>query len=203
MALARALYARKDFVILDDAFSGLDAETEDQVFKRLFSAEGLFRKMGTTVLLATHAVHRLAVSDHIIALDSSGHVTEQGHFEQLKTAGGYVEDITSKLRASNDSPAKQQQEAAKLDISAFKAGADEQLAQSEELNRQSGDFSVYKHYFASIGWRLTLIFFVFVVVSGVTSKLPEFVLTYCKSNSFLFPSLELHNTTLRRVVDYA
>lgn len=198
MALARALYARKDFVILDDIFSGLDAETEDQVFKRLFGPEGLFRKMGTTVLLATHAVHRLAFSNHIIALDPSGHVTEQGHFEQLKTSGGYVEDITTKLRSSDDSPAKQQQEASKLDISAFKAGAEQQLAQSVELNRQSGDFSVYKHYFASIGWSPTLIFFVFVVLSAVTSKLPEFLLTYCKYDSFFFPCLVLHIITPRR-----
>lgn len=185
MALARAVYARKEFIILDDIFSGLDAETEDQVFSRLFGGEGLFRKMGTTVLLTTHAVHRLPFSDTIIALDSSGHVLEQGHFEQLKTSGGYVEDLTNNLRASDDSPRKEQPEAKALDTSAFKAVADEHDAHAEELNRQSGDFAIYKYYFASIGLTHTMIFFTFVILYGVTSKLPEFVLTYCKCNSLL------------------
>lgn len=63
LALARAVYARKELVILDDVFSGLDAETEEQVFNRLFGAAGLFRQMNTAVLLVTHAVHRLPYSD--------------------------------------------------------------------------------------------------------------------------------------------
>ncbi|KIM99556.1 hypothetical protein OIDMADRAFT_125496 [Oidiodendron maius Zn] len=181
VALARAVYARKTFILLDDVFSGLDAETEDQVFNRLFGGEGLLRRMGTTVLLATHAVHRLPFSDHIIALDSFGHVIEQGHFEQLKTSGGYVENITTKLRDSDDSSEKKPQEAAKLDTSAFKATADEHDAHAEELNRQSGDFSVYKYYFASMRWRHVLMFFVFAVLVGVTTKMPEILLTYWTS----------------------
>lgn len=182
--MARAVYARKTFILLDDVFSGLDAETEDQVFNRLFGGEGLLRRMGTTVLLATHAVHRLPFSDHIIALDSFGHVIEQGHFEQLKTSGGYVEKITTKLRDSDDTSEKKPQEAAKLDTSAFKATADEHDAHAEELNRQSGDFSVYKYYFASMRWRHVLMFFVFVVLVGVTTKMPEILLTYCKGKLF-------------------
>ena len=187
VALARAVYARKDFIILDDVFSGLDAETEDQVFNRLFGAEGLFRQMGTTVLLVTHAVHRLPFSDHIVALDASGHVAEQGNFDQLKTAGGYVETITTKLKASDNSSLKEELEVAKLDASAFKAGPDELDARTEELNRQSGDFSVYKYFFASIGWKHTLIFYLLVALFGVTIKMPEFMLTYCRCKALLVP----------------
>lgn len=180
LALARAVYARKEIIILDDVFSGLDAETEDHVFTRLFGAEGLLRQMGTTVLLVTHAVHRLSFSDHVVSLDSSGHISEQGSFAQLKTSGGYVQNLTTKLRTNSDSGVKEQPELATLNAPAFKIEVNEHEAQAEELNRQTGDFSVYKYYFASIGWKRTLVFSMFVVLYGVASKMTEFLLTYCK-----------------------
>lgn len=58
ISLARTVYARKSIVLLDDIFSALDAKTESKVFDRLFSPRGIFRKLGTTVILATHAGKR-------------------------------------------------------------------------------------------------------------------------------------------------
>jgi ATP-binding cassette, subfamily C (CFTR/MRP), member 1 len=55
VALARAVYARKDFVILDDVFSGLDVNTQKNVFDRLLGPHGLLRKRKSTVVIATHA----------------------------------------------------------------------------------------------------------------------------------------------------
>jgi ATP-binding cassette subfamily C (CFTR/MRP) protein 1 len=53
LALARALYNRPGIFVLDDVLSALDKSTEDLVFDRLFGKTGLFRKMGSTVVLAT------------------------------------------------------------------------------------------------------------------------------------------------------
>lgn len=39
--------------MLDDVFSGLDAETEDQVFHRLFGASGLLREHHKTVVIVS------------------------------------------------------------------------------------------------------------------------------------------------------
>lgn len=50
-ALARAVFARCELVLLDDCFSALDGETERQVFANLLGPEGLFRKQGATVVL--------------------------------------------------------------------------------------------------------------------------------------------------------
>lgn len=55
ISLARALYARKELVLLDDVLSALDGKTEEMIVQRLFGADGLFRKLGTTVVLVTHA----------------------------------------------------------------------------------------------------------------------------------------------------
>lgn len=55
LALARAVYARRSIVVLDDVLSAIDGKTEALVVERLFGKRGLFRKLGSTVILATHA----------------------------------------------------------------------------------------------------------------------------------------------------
>lgn len=42
-------------IILDDVLSALDATTEGQIVDRLIGPKGLFKELGTTVLLITHA----------------------------------------------------------------------------------------------------------------------------------------------------
>ena len=181
LALARAVYAKKELVILDDVFSGLDAETEEQIFYRLLGKQGLFQQMGITVLLVTHAVHRLPYSNHVIAFDAMGRIAEQGSFDILKNSGGYVQGLTAKLKGEDDSSSEQDETEAlppiKL-VPTFPADQEELNAQTEELNRQTGDFQVYKYYFASISWKYNAIFLAFVVLYGTASKLSEFVVTY-------------------------
>ncbi|KAB8290460.1 hypothetical protein EYC80_010891 [Monilinia laxa] len=179
LALARAVYAKNEFIILDDVFSGLDAETEDQVFKRLFGRQGLFRELGTTILLVTHAVHRLAYSDYIITLDQSSQIIEQGTFEHLKINGGYVENLASRHRSEDDNPEEKNMDKTTQKRNPFvTAESDDFLDEVADLNRQTGDASVYHYYFASIGWVPTGLFFLCVFVFGAASKLPEFALTY-------------------------
>lgn len=55
IAMARAIYQKTDVIIFDDVFSGLDVDTEEKIFDRLFSRGGLLRRMPTTVVLVTHA----------------------------------------------------------------------------------------------------------------------------------------------------
>lgn len=42
-------------VILDDVLSALDATTESHIVDNLIGPKGLFKELGTTVLLITHA----------------------------------------------------------------------------------------------------------------------------------------------------
>jgi ATP-binding cassette, subfamily C (CFTR/MRP), member 1 len=42
-------------VILDDVLSAIDAKTEKLIVDRLFGENGIFKTLGSTVILATHA----------------------------------------------------------------------------------------------------------------------------------------------------
>jgi ATP-binding cassette, subfamily C (CFTR/MRP), member 1 len=85
MALARALYAKEDVIFLDDIFSGLDADTEEHIFSKLFTRNYLIRELGTTVVFVTHAVPRLPYADYILAMNSNGTTAEQGTY--LRVSG--------------------------------------------------------------------------------------------------------------------
>jgi hypothetical protein len=161
--------------MLDDIFSGLDAETEEHIFNKLLGKNGLFRQLGTTVLLATHAVHRLSYSDHVIALSGNGHIVEQGSFEQLRNAGGYVQSIAARIKSEDTASSTEKKHDVSANATPFKPDNEEEI---EELNRQTGDFAVYKYYFASIGWFSSFVFFAYVVLYGVASKMTEFLLTF-------------------------
>ncbi|KAJ0323560.1 hypothetical protein Brms1b_001440 [Colletotrichum noveboracense] len=53
LAIARALYARQELLLLDDVFSGLDPGTEEIVFGNLLGSNGLLRNNDTTVVLVS------------------------------------------------------------------------------------------------------------------------------------------------------
>jgi ABC-type multidrug transport system fused ATPase/permease subunit len=65
VALARALYSRCKFFILDDIFSALDKTTEKIVAEKLFGKGGLFQRLDSTVIMVTHssAKHSLSCSN--------------------------------------------------------------------------------------------------------------------------------------------
>lgn len=104
IALARALYSRKRIAVFDEPFSSLDRATEKVVFDRVFSSTGLLRRNGIVVIVATHAIHHLPSADHIVVLNSLGHIMEQGSFENLKQYGDFVKDLRVSERASMPPP---------------------------------------------------------------------------------------------------
>lgn len=54
VALARAVYAKAEILLLDNVFSSLDRRTCHSIFENLFSTNGLLRRLKTTVVMATN-----------------------------------------------------------------------------------------------------------------------------------------------------
>ncbi|KAJ9142479.1 Multidrug resistance-associated protein 1 [Pleurostoma richardsiae] len=167
VAMARALYLDTDFFIFDDILSGLDADTEENVFRRVFGPDGLMRKRNATAVLCTHSIRHLPSADHIIALGSDGTLVEQGNFQDLVANRKYVHSLGIKERKSEDSDS----DATSVEIEeppenpTFRAKTAESAVSEhiQDLARVHGDSTVYKHYFKSIGF---LPLFSFLVTAG-------------------------------------
>ncbi|KAJ5498746.1 ABC transporter integral membrane type 1 [Penicillium expansum] len=155
ISLARALYLQAHFLILDDVFSGLDADTEEQVFRKVFGPAGLLRRRQTTVLLCTHSVRHLQAADHVIALGGDGGISEQGTFDALMAGNGYVHRVG--LKGLSES--KTTSEESSIENSAQESSSPAEKIKAAKLiitpnmdaSRKVGDGTVYKQYMKSMG----------------------------------------------------
>ena len=64
VSLARAVYANRDIVLMDDPISALDSNTRKKVFKRVF--ENMLKNK--TRILATNAIDFVHLADKVIVL---------------------------------------------------------------------------------------------------------------------------------------
>lgn len=184
VALARALFLDTTLLIFDDVFSGLDADTEEIVFRQVFGPGGIVRRRNSTVILCTHSVRHLPAADHVIALDA-GTVIEQGTFTELMTnAEGYVYRLGVKSASGSDSGTddtavidKAQVEAVlpPLEIAASKQS---EVLTGSDIARQQGDAAVYKHYAISMGIATSTTGLLVVAAYGFFENYPTIWLKY-------------------------
>lgn len=183
VCLARALYHDTDIVICDDVLRGLDADTEDQVFRKVFSTNGLLRHRKATVVLSTHSVRYLPFADHIIALNENGKVSEQGTFQELVANRGYVYGLNVEYRSDPHSvdgeslPTGATEHAERFNTTAAIIPSDAKKSEDEH-SRMFGDVQVYKHYFARIGIPSQVAFLVSALAWGFFYSFPTVWLTF-------------------------
>ena len=80
VSLARAVYANKEIVLLDDPISALDAKVKAKIYKRVFNT--MLNKK--TLVLATNAIDFLHLADHVIVL-KEGRIVVQGSYTEVQT----------------------------------------------------------------------------------------------------------------------
>ena len=178
IALARALYVDTKLVILDDVFSGLDANTEDQISRRIFGQDGLLHKRNATTVLCTNSHKQLVSANHVIALEQ-GKIIEQDPLNELLLRAGYVSTLLSGFESHDrhgSSNVDDTSTAAKVELVGVKGTATELSMPGSVRSRQTGDMTAYKHYFKSIGLSMAISNIVFAAALGVFTNLP----TVCK-----------------------
>ncbi|KAJ5629255.1 P-loop containing nucleoside triphosphate hydrolase protein [Penicillium herquei] len=149
VALARALYSREPILILDDVLTGLDRETETFVLESVFGQNGLLKEILRTVIMATNSAHHLPYADHIISINSSGQLAEQGSYEELVVSRGSVPFLPTQTG---------EEKTARLPEVVFDEDTLQELNLDKDevdlASRQTGDWLVYLYYFQNIGWPL-------------------------------------------------
>ncbi|HEX5412380.1 MAG TPA: ABC transporter ATP-binding protein [Terriglobia bacterium] len=88
--LARALIRNPQILILDDAFSSLDTDTEERILQGL---EDVFQ--GRTTILISHRCSTVHDADQIVVL-RAGEIIEKGTHEELIGLGGYYAELYQK-----------------------------------------------------------------------------------------------------------
>ncbi|KAF5128306.1 ABC transporter gloK [Metarhizium anisopliae] len=78
VSFARALYSRNPVMVLDDVLTGLDRTTERHIIDRVFSKDGVLKKLNATVIMASNSAHHLDLGDQVIVLDESGRIVRLG-----------------------------------------------------------------------------------------------------------------------------
>jgi ABC-type bacteriocin/lantibiotic exporter with double-glycine peptidase domain len=176
VSLARALYLQTNLLVLDDVFSGLDADTEEQVFRQVFGPDGLLRRRSCTVVLCTHSIKHIPAADYIIAL-GDGTIAEQGSYSQLIARQGYIQRLG--LSGSLDSSASSEKSTSEksvreTDFKSLHATTTDTSALEPETDilRQVGDKTVYKHYFKSMGLVLAASSLLFAALFGFFTNFP-------------------------------
>ncbi|MCI0660055.1 MAG: ATP-binding cassette domain-containing protein, partial [Acidobacteria bacterium] len=90
IAIARALIADPKILILDEATSSLDSESESLI------QEGLRNlRRGRTTFVIAHRLSTIRSADQILVLEN-GEILEQGTHEQLLAAGGRYKQLYDK-----------------------------------------------------------------------------------------------------------
>ncbi|KAL3291015.1 P-loop containing nucleoside triphosphate hydrolase protein [Colletotrichum asianum] len=175
ISLARAVYARKPVIIVDEILAGLDQTTENQVFSRVFGRDGLLRQMQCTIVLATHSVCWAAHSDKVVVM-SNGRLIADGRYDTLVKVRGLGETYFSSNKgdtvSEGDGPILEKSQAA--DPEKTSRVKSEPKTKPEDDYKRKGYAGALGYYLKSIGVT-HLALYVALSIATYTSTAVQFV----------------------------
>ncbi|MCJ1447901.1 MAG: hypothetical protein MMC23_008413 [Stictis urceolatum] len=170
IALARALYAKGQLLLLDDVLSGVDQRTEAQVVEALFGNKGICQRTGIAVILATSSPKYMMHFDTVVLLDQNGYISQQGPSVSML-------NITSSLATSTDEVATSTPpESEQSVLATFAIPKIETEKSAVDPSRQHGDFSLYATYFRAMGLPLACLIMLSSLLFVICFKTPDILL---------------------------
>jgi len=180
VAIARVLYTETNLLIFDNALSGLDASTDKHVFDRVFGIGGILRCRDATIIMCTNSHQHLLYADNIIVLNEHGTVAEQ----KLNDHSSLKRDATT---SSINTATQQELEMRKIqhfpatDITALPQSnlvAQSIVSEDKSTARQTGNKSIYRYYFSTIGLLPSVGFILVGICWGFFYNFPQIWLKY-------------------------
>ncbi|KAK5999293.1 hypothetical protein QM012_005618 [Aureobasidium pullulans] len=146
LALARAVYSRKELILLDDVLSALDNKTGEPSF---------------------HDLQDLPFADYILILDS------QEDLALVKNPGDPAASPCMILHAEDDKDETDELAAESTSLESLTETHDQAESSDlvSDLTRSTGDLGLYAYYFQSTGWRSLI---AFLAVAGTAAFAENF-----------------------------
>ncbi|KAK9426251.1 putative ABC multidrug transporter [Seiridium unicorne] len=179
VALARAIYSRKPILLLDDVFSALDNLTSRTVFNNLLGVNGLLRKSDITVILAAHSgtLKPTAVERKVVILDKDGRTAHQNEPSALSLPEDEVKHLTWEPEPEDEDKQVLNEPDT---LPATEVAPDNR--EKHDLERQTGDFGLYKFYFSSVNPLLAISWLVLAIVYIGFGRAPQLWLRFWSEN---------------------
>ncbi|KAI6361085.1 hypothetical protein MCOR25_006549 [Pyricularia grisea] len=171
LALARAIAARKEIVLLDDVFSALDRTTKHHIARRLLGSEGLLRRLGTTVLFTTHDSSIANLADEVYEINVDGMLTPVP--VRKPVANGEVakyEDSDAKDTATDASNNEETSTAPDPGTASVTQNANNG---DQGVGTPVSDKQVYLRYARAMGFRNAGVFLLLMIGCAITLKMPD------------------------------
>ncbi|XP_069777327.1 ATP-binding cassette sub-family C member 8-like isoform X2 [Narcine bancroftii] len=166
ISIARALYSRCPFVILDDPLSSLDAHVGNHVFHQ--GIMGILKKENRTAIIVTHRLEYIEEVDHIIAM-LDGKIEIQGTYQEIAEQNSDLIKSWKSMASKDDyKKGKETKVEAVVKISNMDKRSDDlkgKLMHEEEKEEGSISIKIYWLYARSVG-----LFFSFLLILTVTTK---------------------------------
>ncbi|KAF9459383.1 multidrug resistance-associated ABC transporter [Collybia nuda] len=173
VALARAVYARTKYVLLDDPLSAVDSHTSRFLYERLLRGPLLANR---TVILVTHHVELVLPGAYYLVRMLDGRIDTQGTIKDLR-AQGILEEITHDAAAEMEKDGMVE-EAPVLDEDEEKKAKDPKKPRKliKDEHREAGGVKwvIYKSYLKASSYWIWVFLALLVVVNqllGITEKL--------------------------------
>ncbi|KAG8427479.1 hypothetical protein J3459_006657 [Metarhizium acridum] len=144
-------------MVLDDVLTGLDRTTERHIIDRVFSNDGMLKKLNSTIIMASNSAHHLDLGDQVIVLDENGRIVRRGI---PKTVSLPISSIQPNITDPQPAPAEENNDAEVWQE------IDMLMDPTTEQNRYSGDMRVYGYY-ANIAGRWTISIYLFACCTFV------------------------------------
>ncbi len=90
LAIARSLIRNPRILILDDAFTGFDVDSEIKLYDALTDIA-----VGRTIIIVSNRIWHLKMCNKIFVVDE-GKISQQGSFDELKSIPGYFSNAYNK-----------------------------------------------------------------------------------------------------------